>query len=50
MDFFREIVYNIIAGRDTLYTRVIELTFKRYVISSTTGTALGRFFFTGENV
>lgn len=29
-------VYNKIAGRNTLYTRVIELTFKRYLISSTT--------------
>ena len=29
-----KISYNIDAGRDTLYTHEIELTFKRYVISS----------------
>ena len=28
------IAYNIVAGRDTLYTHDIELAFKRYVISS----------------
>ncbi len=37
--------YNNIAGRNTLYTRVIELTFKRYVISSMHGeAAFGRLF------
>ena len=32
--FFPDAVYNKHAGRDTLYTHDIELTFKRYVISS----------------
>ena len=36
--------YNNIAGRNTLYTRVIELTFKRYVISSMGEAAFGRLF------
>lgn len=32
--FFTVLAYNDLAGRDTLYTHDIELTFKRYVISS----------------
>ncbi len=36
--------YNIVAGIITLYTREIELTFKRYVISSTTRPLSGGFF------
>lgn len=32
--FFPIVVYNVVAGRDTLYTHDIELAFKRYVISS----------------
>lgn len=36
IDFFIISAYNIDAGRDVLYTCVIELTFKRYVISPTT--------------
>lgn len=36
--------YNIVAGIITLYTREIELTFKRYVISSTTRSPSGGFF------
>ena len=36
--------YNIKAGRNALYTRGIELTFKRHVRAPTTGTASGRFF------
>ena len=38
------IVYNMSAGRDTLYTHDIELTFKRYVRSSIMGSPLGDFF------
>jgi len=34
--FFEKVAYNNSAGHCTLYTRAIELTFKRYVISSTT--------------
>lgn len=34
--FFSVFAYNIFAGRDALYTRAIELTFKRYVISPNT--------------
>ncbi len=37
--------YNNNAGRDTLYTRVTELTFKRYVISSPRGRLRASFFF-----
>ena len=35
--FFTILAYNKGAGRDTLYTHDIELTFKRYVISSIMG-------------
>ena len=38
------IAYNIFAGRNTLYTRGIELTFKRHVLAPTTGPPLGGFF------
>ena len=50
--FLLVIAYNIIAGRDTLYTRVPELTFKRYVISSSTRDwpPIGRPFFFSEEV
>ncbi len=37
----RERTYNNDAGRNTLYTRVTELTFKRYVRSPVTGTPSG---------
>ncbi len=37
-------VYNNIAGRNTLYTRVTELTFKRHVMSSAARTPSGVFF------
>ena len=37
--------YNNSAGRNTLYTRVTELTFKRYVISSATRSPQGDFLF-----
>ena len=42
--FLMVIVYNMSAGRDTLYTHDIELTFKRYVRSSIMGSPLGDFF------
>lgn len=44
MEILWEFAYNIVAGRNTLYTRVIELTFKRYVLSPTTGPPTRRFF------
>lgn len=44
IDDFKKISYNIVAGIITLYTREIELTFKRYVISSTTRPPSGGFF------
>lgn len=44
------IAYNINAGRNTLYTRVPELTFKRHVMSSATGTAVIGGFFCMEKV
>ena len=41
--------YNIVAGRDTLYTREIELTFKRHVMSAehedVAHREIGRHFF-----
>lgn len=37
--------YNIVAGRDALYTRVTELTFKRHVMSPATGSRLRAAFF-----
>ena len=37
--------YNNSAGRNTLYTRVSELTFKRHVMSSDTRPLLKWFFF-----
>lgn len=43
--FFRDVDYNIGAGRDTLYTHDIELTFKRYVISSIMRSPFGDFFY-----
>lgn len=42
--------YTYIAGRDTLYTRVIELAFKRHVMSSSTRAAFGWPFYIGEKV
>lgn len=44
IDIFPKIEYNVNAGRNTLYTRVTELTFKRYIISSGTRLPLWRFF------
>ena len=41
---FLDVVYNIGADRDTLYTHDIELAFKRYVISSIMGSPFGDFF------
>ena len=40
---FLDVVYNIGADRDTLYTHDIELTFKRYVISSIMRSPFGDF-------
>lgn len=37
--------YNNVAGRDTLYTRVLELAFKRYLISSSAGPPLRWLFY-----
>ena len=37
-------IYNISAGRDTLYTRVTELTFKRYCLVRRARAAVRRFF------
>ena len=45
VDFLENIAYNNTAGRNTLYTRVIELTFKRHNLSPTTRPPfLGGFF------
>lgn len=44
IEFLVLIVYNMDAGRDTLYTHDIELAFKRYVISSIMGSPFGDFF------
>ena len=44
VDKLQRIVYNINAGRNTLYTRVTELTFKRHVVSSAARTPSGVFF------
>ena len=44
VDKINVIVYNIDAGRNTLYTRVTEFTFKRYVISPVAGTPSGVLF------
>lgn len=45
VDFFKDIAYTYIAGRDTLYTRVTELAFKRHVMSSVMGPPSGGFFY-----
>jgi len=47
---FGAIAYNIVAGRNTLYTHDIELTFKRYVISSIMRPPVRwLFYFVGKN-
>ena len=46
--FFNFLAYNKIADRDVLYTCVIELTFKRYVISPNTRPPSGGFFGEGN--
>lgn len=43
--FWEHLCYNIFAGRNALYTRATELTFKRYVISPDTGSRLRAAFF-----
>ena len=48
VDFHADIVYNIIAGKDALYTHDTEFTFKRHVMSSVMRTAVRRFFFFKE--
>lgn len=45
IDMSTKVAYNINAGRNTLYTRVTELRFKRYVISSAARTPSGVFSF-----
>ena len=50
IDKSRKKGYNNNAGRNTLYTRVTELTFKRYVISSAARTPSGVFFIIGANM
>ncbi len=47
IDKLNKLLYNNIAGRDTLYTCVTELTFKRHVMSSVTGPPSGGFFLLG---
>lgn len=50
VDLMAIIEYNISAGRNTLYTRVFELTFKRHVMSPTTRPPLdGAVFVIGED-
>lgn len=50
IDIFENFAYTISADRDMLYTCVTELTFKRHAMSSATGAASRRFFFTKENL
>ena len=45
IDYTRKMRYNIIAGRDTLYTYETELTFKRSVSSPDIGSRLWAAFF-----
>ena len=42
--------YNIIAGRDTLYTHDIELAFKRYAISSIMRPPFWGYYLVSHNV
>ena len=44
IDILIILVYNIIAGRNTLYTRVSELAFKRHGKVAGHGAAFGGFF------
>lgn len=46
VDTERKLWYTLLAGRDTLYTCVSELTFKRTVSTSGTGGAAERRLFT----
>lgn len=48
IDIFEKFGYNNIAGRNTLYTRVTEFTFKRHIDVVGHGAAFGGFFIAGD--